>query len=173
LAVDISYLFSEGTSAPVSLHGGRRSVQHDNQGFVVQSGVYTYRFLAQELVRKRFLPVLMDLHAHSVADFEDWLRHEGDEFAFVTQGRVELHTEVYEPLALKAGESVYFDSSVGHAYINAGPGVAQILTIACNSPLPPEPTKLQLAKARNSAGAAKSSRAKKPHDRAARQSRRG
>jgi transcriptional regulator with XRE-family HTH domain len=170
LSVDISYLFSEGSTAPRSLHGGRRSVQHDGQGFVIQSGVYTYRFLAQDLMQKRFCPVLMDVHAHSVADFEDWLRHEGDEFGFVIQGKVELHTEVYEPLSLKAGDCVYFDSSVGHAYINAGSGVAQILCISCNNPPPPESPKPELAEAPKRAGKAKSTKAKRSRERAARQS---
>lgn len=148
LSVDISRLFAEG--APESepdLHVGRRSVQRGNEGFVVEAGIYTYRFLAQDLVRKRFSPVLMELHARSVAEFEELLRHEGDEFATVLDGQVELHTEVYAPLTLNVGDSVYFDSSVGHVYLNVGPGIARILTIACDAKRPDERNKMPIAKA--------------------------
>jgi transcriptional regulator with XRE-family HTH domain len=148
LEVDISRLFSEGSPNPTtSLHVGRRSVQRDGEGFLIEAGIYTYRYLAQDLVRKRFTPVLMELHARSLDDFEDLLRHEGDEFAIVLEGVVELHTEVYEPLRLEVGESVYFDSRVGHAYLNAGAGAARIMTIACDSPPPKEMKRLPVAKA--------------------------
>ncbi len=156
LSVDISRLFSEGsTDAAPDMHVGRRSVQRGKEGFVVEAGNYTYKYLAQDLVRKRFSPVLMELHAHSVKEFDDLLRHEGDEFAIVLEGEVELHTEVYGPLRLTVGESVYFDSSVGHVYLNAGTGVARILTIACDSQPPQEPKRLPVAKASKSAAAAR------------------
>jgi transcriptional regulator with XRE-family HTH domain len=157
LEVDISRLFSEGApSTTPDLHLGRRSVQRGGEGFVIEAGIYTYRYLAQDLVRKRFSPVLMDLHARSIDDFEDLLRHEGDEFAVVLEGVVELHTEVYGPLKLEVGESVYFDSSVGHAYLNAGPGTARIMTIACDSPAPQEAKQLPVAKASNRTTVARS-----------------
>lgn len=148
LSVDISRLFSTGSSnSTPNLHVGRRSVQRGSEGFVIEAGPYTCRYLGQDLVRKRFTPVLMDLHARSLDDFEDLLRREGDEFAIVLEGVVELHTEVYEPLRLEVGESVYFDSTVGHAYINAGPGAARIMTIASESPPPLEVKPLPVAKA--------------------------
>jgi transcriptional regulator with XRE-family HTH domain len=148
LEVDISRLFSEGSPTPAAnLHVGRRSVQRGGEGFIIEAGIYTYRYLAQDLIRKRFTPVMMELHARSLDEFEDLLRHEGDEFAIVLEGAVELHTEVYEPLRLEVGESVYFDSRVGHAYLNAGPGTARIMTIACDSPPPQEVKHLPVAKA--------------------------
>ncbi len=148
LSVDIARLFSDNTPESVhDVHAGRRSVQRAREGFVVDAGVYTYRYLAQDLVRKRFSPVLMDLHARSLKDFDDLLRHEGDEFAIVLEGEVELYTEVYAPLRLHVGESVYFDSSVGHAYLNAGTGAARILAIACDAQVPRQSSKLPVARA--------------------------
>jgi transcriptional regulator with XRE-family HTH domain len=148
LDVDIARLFSEDAqNAGPDLHVGRRSVQRGEEGFVIEAGIYTYRYLAQDLVRKRFTPVLMELHARSINEFEDLLRHEGDEFAIVLEGVAELHTEVYEPLRLEVGESVYFDSRVGHAYLNAGPGVTKIMTIACDSSATQEAKQLPVARA--------------------------
>ena len=33
------------------------------------------------------------------------------------QGPVEIHTEFYEPIVLQTGESIYIDSTMGHAYV--------------------------------------------------------
>lgn len=154
LSVDIARLFSDANAeSSQAMHSGRRSVARLEDGFTIEAGIYTYRYLAQDLVRKRFSPVMMQLHARSVKEFDDLLRHEGDEFAIVLEGEVELHTEVYHPLRLKVGESVYFDSSVGHVYLNAGPGPARILTIASDGPAPQGPQKMPVAKASRSSAA--------------------
>ena len=171
LGVDTSRLFSEGAASDAQeLHVGRRSVHRGQEGFEIEAGIYTYRYLAQDLVRKRFSPVMMELHARSLEEFDDFLRHEGDEFAIVLEGTVALHTEVYSPLELKVGESVYFDSSVGHAYLNAGSGPAKILTIACDCALPREAKQLPVAKASKRANPARTRAATGP-GRAARSAR--
>ena len=129
--VDIARLFSDHTVAePAVMPTGRRSVSRAGDGFVIEAGVYTYTYLAQELTKKRFTPVLVDIHARALDEFDGLVRHEGDELALVLEGEVLVHTEVYEPLRLKRGESVYFDSGTGHAYLNAGEGPARILCIA-------------------------------------------
>lgn len=35
------------------------------------------------------------------------------------EGRVEIHTEFYDPIVLEVGESIYIDSNMGHAYVAA------------------------------------------------------
>lgn len=147
LQVDIARLFSGAASSSTASHAllGRRSVQREGDGFTIEAGVYSYRYLAEDLIGKRFSPIVMDLHARSVQAFDGLLRHAGEEFSFVIEGEVELHTELYAPLKLKAGESVYFDSNIGHAYLNAGEGAARILTIA-SSPTPTDdPLELPVA----------------------------
>lgn len=148
LQVDIARLFSGAASSDNRASHpllGRRSVQREGDGFTIEAGVYSYRYLAEDLIGKRFSPIVMDLHARSVQDFDDLLRHAGEEFCFVIEGEVALHTELYAPLKLKAGESVYFDSNIGHAYLNAGEGAARILTIA-SSPIPTDdPLELPVA----------------------------
>lgn len=129
-SVDVSRLFTSGEAKPgLALFTGRRSVHRVGEGFEVPAGVYTYNYLAHDLIQKRFVPVLMDIHARSVDEFDQLVKHKGDEFAYVLEGEIEVHTEIYAPLRLKAGESVFFDSEVGHAYVNAGEGHARILCI--------------------------------------------
>ena len=45
-------------------------------------------------------------------------RHHGEEFVYVLSGEVELYTEFYEPARLRAGESFYIDSRMGHRVIS-------------------------------------------------------
>lgn len=135
LEVEITRLFSSEASAddieaPVPI--GRRSVQRQNSGFVIETGVYSYRYLAEDLIDKSFSPIIMELHARSLDEFDGLLRHSGEEFVLVLEGEVELRTDLYAPLRLKIGESIYFDSNMGHAYLNAGTGAAKILIIASN-----------------------------------------
>ena len=130
LSVDVSRLFmSSEPKAASSVFAGRRSIHHVGEGFKVPAEVYTYNYLAHELIHKRFTPVLMEIHARDVSEFEELLRHKGDEFTYILEGEVEVHTEIYAPLRLKAGESVFFDSEVGHAYVNVGKDAARILCI--------------------------------------------
>ena len=49
------------------------------------------------------------------------------------EGEVDLHTSVYAPVHLKVGDSIYFDSGMGHAYIAAGEGPCRVLSL-CSAP---------------------------------------
>lgn len=130
LGVDVSRLFTSGEKkSDRTLFAGRRSIHRAGEGFEVPAKVYTYRYLAHDLIHKRFTPVIMEIHARNVHEFEELIQHEGDEFTYVLEGEIEVHTEIYAPLRLKASESVFFDSGVGHAYVNVGEGAAKILCI--------------------------------------------
>ncbi|HAU08209.1 XRE family transcriptional regulator [Gammaproteobacteria bacterium] len=56
-----------------------------------------------------------------------WHRHPGKEFIYVLKGILVLHTEDREQITLKSGDSLLFDSSIGHHYISAGRGETQLL----------------------------------------------
>ena len=42
-----------------------------------------------------------------------------EEFIYVIKGEIDIHTEFYDPVALKTGQGIYLDSSMGHAYVVA------------------------------------------------------
>ncbi|KQX25022.1 MULTISPECIES: helix-turn-helix domain-containing protein [unclassified Sphingomonas] len=131
LSVDVSRLFGDRTrpSAPPPSFAGRRSVHRTGEGFQVSTRPYTYNYLAHDLIKKRFIPSLIEIHATSLGDFEHMMKHKGDEFVYVIEGEIEVHTEIYAPLRLRAGESVFFDSGVGHAYVKIGDATARILCV--------------------------------------------
>lgn len=49
------------------------------------------------------------------------------------EGRVEVHTEFYDPVTLKVGESIYTDSSMGHAYVVADGCEEALVLGVCSS----------------------------------------
>ena len=79
------------------------------------------------------IPVLTRIRAKSVGEFGELVHHSGEEYIYVLEGRIEIHTEFYDPIVLEAGESIYIDSNMGHAYVAAeGCDEASVLGV-CSS----------------------------------------
>lgn len=112
---------------------GRRVVQRVGEGLALQTGAYGQTYLAVELLHKQLVPIVADVRARSieefVKEFGGLIKHSGEEFAYVLEGEIEFHSEFYAPVRLKAGESVYFDSSMGHAYIAASDDSCRVLSV--------------------------------------------
>ena len=90
---------------------------------------YDYHYLATDLVHKRMVPIRAFARARSLDQFGPLTRHAGEEFLIVLNGEIELHTDQYIPVRLKAGESVYIDSTMGHAYLSVGEAEAEVLCV--------------------------------------------
>ena len=58
------------------------------------------------------IPVLTRVRAKTIEEFGELVRHSGEEYIHVLEGRAEVHTEFYDPIVLEAGESVYIDSNM-------------------------------------------------------------
>jgi transcriptional regulator with XRE-family HTH domain len=127
MGVDIGVFFAQHNASPSS--SGRRSIVREGDGSVIETENYHHRFVANDLLNKRFIPIFGEVYARSVEEFAEMPRHAGEEFTYVIEGVLELHTELYSPVRLVAGESIYFDSGISHAYVNAGPGRCRVLTM--------------------------------------------
>lgn len=88
---------------------------------------YEYGMLASELTGKRMVPVRALIRARKLSDFPDFIRHSGEEFVFVLHGSLKLLFETDVFFELKVGDSLYFDSSVGHVYLSTGKNAAEVL----------------------------------------------
>lgn len=134
LDVDITTFFDGETSeASSGLPASRRSINRVDDGQVIDTDNYHHVYLSTDLLRKKFVPLVADIRARSLQEFGDMVQHAGEEFAYVLEGTVEVHTEHYAPAVLKAGESIYFDSHMAHAYIARGAGRCRVLSI-CSAP---------------------------------------
>ncbi len=113
----------------------RRSIAPKKSGLILQTPNYEYNYLCPELSNKRMVPIVTRVKARSIGEFGEMLSHSGEEFIFVLEGEIEVHTQYYEPVHLKTGEGIYIDSTMGHAYVKVGEKEAVVLGI-CTSDAP-------------------------------------
>ena len=134
LQVDLSTLLGGGNGADVEESGGgRRSIARAGEGKAIETKNYSYVYPSWDLLNKSLIPIVVELHARSLQEFGDLIQHTGEEYAFVLEGEVDLYTSHYAPVRLKTGDSIYFDSGMGHAYIAATEGPCRILSM-CSAP---------------------------------------
>lgn len=128
--VDIGVFFAEETvPLATALATGRRSIAYRDSGRVIKTAAYQNRFLAADLLNKRFVPIVTEIYARSIEEFGELHRHSGEEFTYVLEGTLEIHTELYAPVRLEAGEGMYFDSGTAHGYCTVGKERCRTLTI--------------------------------------------
>jgi transcriptional regulator with XRE-family HTH domain len=133
LNVDIAQLFAPPLGRVPGAVIGRRSYTPGGQGQVIETGNYGHIYPAADFLNKRFTPIIAELRARTLEEFGDFIRHPGEEYAFVLEGTVAFHTELYAPLIMRKGDSIYFDSGMGHAYLAADAGPCRVLSI-CSGP---------------------------------------
>ncbi|MCW8884263.1 MAG: XRE family transcriptional regulator [Motiliproteus sp.] len=126
LNIDIPQLF---VSAKESQTSGRRDITRANEGRPHPTPTYEHQILATQLSNKKMLPYMTTVRARDFSEFPNWVRHEGEEFMLVLKGSVMLHTEFYEPVELKEGDSTYYDGGMGHALVSTSEEDAQVLWI--------------------------------------------
>jgi transcriptional regulator with XRE-family HTH domain len=110
----------------------RRSLTGDGNTVNVSTPNYDYEYLCADLREKRMVPIIGRIRAHSLDEFESLIRHEGEEFIYVLEGAIEVFLEFYTPLILRAGQGVYIDSTMGHAYLAKDCESATVLAV-CSS----------------------------------------
>ena len=133
LNMSLSELFADAGDTPEPAVTARRSIGRMDSSVRVNTPNYDYYYFCPELRRKRMIPILARVRAKSVEEFGEQVRHSGEEYTHVLEGRVVLHTEFYDPIVLEVGESVYIDSNMGHAYL-AGEGCDEAVVLCvCSS----------------------------------------
>jgi transcriptional regulator with XRE-family HTH domain len=132
LNIRMSELFAEGEPLEESVTA-RRSIGRQDDAVRVTTPNYDYYYLCTELRRKRMIPVITRIRAKSLSEFGDLVRHSGEEYIHVLEGGIIVHTEFYDPVTLGAGEGIYIDSNMGHAYV-AGDGCDEATVLGvCSS----------------------------------------
>jgi transcriptional regulator with XRE-family HTH domain len=133
LKIDLVELFG---SVPGHNTGGRRALTRRGAGQRHAYRGYQMELLATDLAHKAMLPFRIRITAHLLDAFDDWGRHEGEEFLYVISGSVCLYSELYAPTQLEAGDSLYFDSRTGHAAISTSKEDAEVLWMATHATTP-------------------------------------
>jgi quercetin dioxygenase-like cupin family protein len=68
-----------------------------------------------------------------VVEFEDYIRHPGQEFAVVLSGKVRIQFENGDSVVLGKLETAYFDSSIGHVYLSLSKKPAEVLAVCSDT----------------------------------------
>lgn len=132
LHVPIGELFAEAEPAEEGVTA-RRSIGRLEDAIRVTTPNYDYYYLCTELRRKRMVPILTRIRAKSLAEFGDLVSHAGEEYIHVLEGAIVVHTEFYDPVTLQAGEAIYIDSNMGHAYVAADDCEEALVLGVCSS----------------------------------------
>ena len=108
---------------------GRRSVSRAGKWLGVHSERHTHHYPAADLLGKLMVPIVIEVKARSVDELGGLVRHSGEEYLYVLSGAMELHSDIYAPLPLGPGDSVYFDSGMAHGYVWVGEAPCRVLSV--------------------------------------------
>ena len=134
LEIDLARLFGPGGANSASMEGAtRRSVTRAGEGKAIEMPRGNYLYVATDLLNKQMVPIVGEVFAKDIAQYGEYMRHPGEEYVYVLEGTLDLHTKMYTPVRLGKGDSVYFDSGMEHAYIAVGEKPCRILSVCSGS----------------------------------------
>ena len=133
LEVDVTTFFTDAAPAAAKPAIARRSISRRNEGQLVETANYSHIYPNTDLLQRAFVPIVVEIRARTLDEFGPLVQHSGEEFTYVLEGSVVVHTEHYAPCTLEVGDSIHFDSNMGHAYLAAGEGPCRVLSICSAS----------------------------------------
>jgi transcriptional regulator with XRE-family HTH domain len=117
------------------VYSARRVFTRRGQGEPFSSDYYDYEVHSSELTHKGMIPLVMTINAREAPPRADWSVHDGEEFIYVVSGELVLHTALYAPLTLRAGDSAYIDSTMAHAFVSLSKDAAVMLSVCMTEQL--------------------------------------
>ena len=127
MKIEIGRLFDQKNKAPFTIV--RKDEREPTSRVASKEGVrygYSYESLAPDKINRSMEPFLVTLEPVSKKGAP--YNHDGEEFLFVLEGKVEIqlgdYTDVLEP-----GDSIYYDSLVPHRVGCLGDAPAKILAV--------------------------------------------
>ena len=115
LNVNIGFFFQDNTpEEQVVLVKRDESKVIDSRYFGREESGYYYEALAFKKSKKYMEPFLVEFKRKKVENLS-YFSHEGEEFIYLLEGTLEFRTESQQYI-LYPGDSLYFESSIPHAY---------------------------------------------------------
>ncbi len=127
LNVEIGKFFEQSGKAPFTIV--RKHERTPTSRVASKEGIrygYSYESLAPDKINRNMEPFLVTLEPESRKGVP--YNHEGEEFIFVLEGRVEVQLADYRDI-LEPGDSIYYDSSVPHRVSTADENIARIIAV--------------------------------------------
>ena len=129
LGVEMSELLQAGEQVQQAAFSGQllKTRVSEQEGY--SSDNYQLQFLFSDIRGKVMTPLVATLHSREVHDFTEFIKHPGQEFAYVLSGAVTILFENGDTISLKRNEAAYFDSTIGHVYLTASRTPARVLAV--------------------------------------------
>ncbi|MEO8654948.1 MAG: XRE family transcriptional regulator [Ramlibacter sp.] len=127
LRMDMGSMFAEA-GVPAKPFAGP-VLTRSGEGVVYRGLAFSYEFLGTSAVGKQMSPILGTVHARRVEGPGDFARHPGEEFVYVLSGAIDVHFDNGEMIHLQRGDSLYFDSRIGHAYVSVSRQLARVIGV--------------------------------------------
>lgn len=128
-------LFADAPAAVIP--SGWRSIERKEALAYQRVGECEYGYPCADLRHKRMVPVLLRMRAAEARTESSPVRGTGDQYLYVLSGAIEVTTRVYSSVVLRAGDSMYLDSRMEHAYaVAAGCAEASALLVCAEQPPP-------------------------------------
>jgi transcriptional regulator with XRE-family HTH domain len=127
LRMDFGSMFAEAGVPARPFEGP--IVTRAGKGVVYRGVAFSYEFLGTSALGKQMSPIVGTVHARRIEGPEDFARHPGEEFVYVLSGSMDVHFDGGKVVHLGRGDSLYFDSRVGHAYVSVGRQLAKVIGV--------------------------------------------
>jgi transcriptional regulator with XRE-family HTH domain len=133
LNIDLPQLFTPGEASDGTTQPTVVSTRiTDTMGY--GTGSYEYHPLAGDFPRRSMSPLYARIMARDIGEFDDYIRHPGQEFTVVLSGRIRILFENGEQIRLKERETAYFNSAIGHIYLAEGESDAEVIAVMSEAP---------------------------------------
>lgn len=106
-----------GPRAESAMISGRRSVGRLADAVHSSTPGYDNYELCADLRQKQMLPSITMIRTRELGELQ---RECGEQFIYVLQGAIDVHTEFYAPVELGAGECIYIDAGMAYACVATG-----------------------------------------------------
>lgn len=114
---------------PARSLAGRRSVTRASDGRPYQSNSCANTLLCADLLDKKMTPIRSRVTARSPAEYGSWPVSDAEIFVTVVKGTMVVHSQIYEPLTLNIGDSLYYDASTPHIWLSEGAEDAEVIWV--------------------------------------------
>ncbi len=132
LNVGLAFFFQDQTGEEkVSVTRASQRVRIERRPHHVKGQVnYIYESLETRKTNKHMEPFLVEFRPQDMEEMV-FVSHEGEEFLYLLEGRLEFRT-VDRVETLEAGDSIYFDSDISHAFRCISDQTARAVAVVLN-----------------------------------------
>ncbi len=132
LHVGMVYFFQEeASSKKIAVTRSNERIRMEKRPHHLKGEVsYVYETLEAKKSNKHMEPLLVEIPPSSTSDMI-FVSHEGEEFLHVLEGTLEFRS-IDQVHVLEPGDSIYFESDIGHSFRSLSENVAKAIVVVWN-----------------------------------------